>query len=57
MNKFNRFRELLLDKKAQGDFGAVYMIIIFAIVALLLILVVKPMFRDSQDIIKKAPVS
>ena len=50
-------RELLIDEKAAGDFGAVYMILIFAIAALLLVLIVKPLYQNSQSAIPKAPSS
>jgi hypothetical protein len=46
--------ELLREEQASGDFGAVYMILIFAIAALLLILIVKPLYQSSQKAIPKA---
>jgi hypothetical protein len=47
--------ELIREERAAGDFGAVYMILIFAIAALLLVLIVKPLFQNSQKTIPKAP--
>ena len=44
-------KELLSEQKAQSDFGAVYLIIVFIIAALLLITVVKPMFKQSQQVV------
>ena len=49
--------ELLREENASGDFGAVYMILVFAIAALLLVLVVKPLYQNSQKTIPKAPAS
>lgn len=45
-----------LDEKGQGEWGSVYLLIIFAIAALLLIALVKPMFKQSQEIVKRMPV-
>jgi len=50
-------KELFREEKAAGDFGAVYMILIFAIAALLLVLIVKPLFQNSQKTIPKAPAA
>ncbi len=44
---------LLREESASSDFGAVYMILIFAIAALLLILIVKPMYQSAQKTIPK----
>jgi len=49
--------ELFLEERAAGDFGAVYMILIFAIAALLLVLVVKPLYQGAAKTIPKAPAS
>jgi len=47
---------LLKEEKAASDFGAVYMILVFAIVALLLVVLVKPMFQNAQkNVPKSAP--
>ncbi|MDD4251111.1 MAG: hypothetical protein PHX27_02875 [Candidatus ainarchaeum sp.] len=44
---------LLNEESGAGDFGAVYMILVFAIAALALILVVKPMYQNAQKSIPK----
>lgn len=44
-----------LDEKGQSEWSSIYLIIIFAIAALLLIALVKPMFKSSQDIVKTYP--
>ena len=46
-------RSLLREESASSDFGAVYLILVFAIVALLLIVIVKPMFQQAQKSIPK----
>ncbi len=45
-----------LDERAQGEWSSIYLIIIFIIAALLLIALVKPMFKNSQEIVKNQPV-
>jgi hypothetical protein len=44
---------LLMEENAAGDFGAVYIILVFAIVALALVVVVKPMYKSAQKSIPK----
>jgi competence protein ComGC len=44
---------LMNEENAAGDFGAVYMILVFAIVALALVVVVKPMYKSAQKSIPK----
>ena len=53
----NSMKGLLKEEQASGDFGAVYMILIFAIAALLLVLVVKPLYQGAAKTIPKAPAS
>jgi predicted PurR-regulated permease PerM len=43
------------ETKAEGDFSSVYLILVFAIAALLLIFLIKPMFRQSQTLVKQVP--
>ncbi|MCX6800800.1 MAG: hypothetical protein NTZ73_01275 [Candidatus Diapherotrites archaeon] len=50
---FKRIKELFREEGASSDFGAVYLILVFAIVALLLILIAKPMFQQAQKNIPK----
>ena len=42
------------EERAQGEWSSLYMLIVLIIAALVLIAVVKPMFRQSQEIVKKA---
>ncbi|MFH1696283.1 MAG: hypothetical protein ABH854_00030 [Candidatus Diapherotrites archaeon] len=44
-----------LDDRGQGEWSSVYLLIIFAIAALLLIALIKPMFKHSQDIVSRLP--
>lgn len=44
--------ELFSENKAQSEWSSVYMLIVLIIAALLLIAVIKPMFQQSQDIVK-----
>jgi len=55
--RFPKCLRLLKEESASSDFGAVYMILVFAIVALLLVLIVKPMFQSAQKNIPKATPS
>lgn len=49
MNFKQELKRLWLDKRAQGDSAStLYMLIIIAIVALVLIVVIKPMFNSSM---------
>ncbi|MBU0635621.1 hypothetical protein KKE06_01195 [Candidatus Micrarchaeota archaeon] len=41
-------KELLKEKRSQGEWNAMYMLIVLIIAALLLITVIKPMFKQSQ---------
>jgi competence protein ComGC len=47
------FREMLKDQRAQSEWSSVYMLVILIIAALLLITVIKPMFRQSQQVVKQ----
>ncbi len=42
------------EERAQSEWSSVYMLVVLIIAALLLIAVIKPMFRQSQQIVKKA---
>ncbi len=48
------FEEIFSEESAASDFGAVYMVLVFAIVALALIMIVKPMYQNAQKSIPKA---
>ncbi|MBI4052698.1 MAG: hypothetical protein HY394_01540 [Candidatus Diapherotrites archaeon] len=45
------FSELLSEERAQGEWSSLYMLIVLIIAALVLVSVVKPMFRQSQKIV------
>ncbi len=49
-------RSLWSESRAQGEFNSLYTILVLIIAALLLITVVKPMFRQSQSLAQKTPV-
>ncbi|MDO8628059.1 MAG: hypothetical protein Q7K42_06335 [Candidatus Diapherotrites archaeon] len=46
------FKKLFSETRAQGDWNSVYMLIVLAIAAVLVITLIKPMFRQSQTIVK-----
>jgi len=46
-------KEFLREERAQSEWSSVYMLIVMVIAALVLIAVIKPMFRQSQQIVKK----
>lgn len=48
-----RITDFLRDEKAQSEFSSLYMLIVLVIAALLIITLVKPMFRQSQKIVSK----
>ena len=47
-------KQLLTDTRAQSEWSSVYMLVVLVIAALVLIAVIKPMFRQSQQVVKKA---
>jgi competence protein ComGC len=44
--------KLLLEKRAQSEWNSLYMLIVLIIVALILITIIKPMFKQSQQVVK-----
>ncbi len=42
-----------LDEKGQSEWSSIYLLIVFAIAALLMIALVKPMFQQSQKIVEQ----
>jgi hypothetical protein len=50
------FNKFLKEKKAQGNTNTLYMILIAAIVAVILIGVIKPMFSKGTSVAKSQPV-
>ncbi len=54
-NFSKKIKAIINDERAQGEGGALYMLLIVAIVAVVLIAVVKPMFNNSlKTSVKKA---
>jgi hypothetical protein len=49
-------RSIWNETRAQGEFNSLYTILVLIIAALLLITVVKPMFRNSQKLVQKTPI-
>lgn len=45
-------QKLLSEQRAGSDFSSVYLILVFAIAALLLIFLIKPMFQKSATLVK-----
>jgi competence protein ComGC len=48
-----QLEKLFAQKRCQSEWGSLYMLIVLIIAALLLIAVVKPMFKQSQQVIKE----
>ena len=44
---------VFLEENGDGNFGTIYMLLVFAIAALLLVLIVKPMYQQAQKTIPK----
>ena len=44
------------DERAQSEWNSVYLLIVFAIAAILVIALIKPMFKQSQEIVQRQPV-
>ncbi|VVB99290.1 Uncharacterised protein [uncultured archaeon] len=53
---FSGLKRLLREERCQSEWNSVYMLIVFIIAAILIIALVKPMFKQSQDIVKEQPV-
>lgn len=45
--------DILAEERAQSEWSSVYMLVILIIAALLLVSVIKPMFRQSQKIVQR----
>jgi hypothetical protein len=52
-NSKSFFNEFASEESGASDFGTIYMILIFAIAALLLILIVKPIFSNATQTVSK----
>ncbi|MCX6802723.1 MAG: hypothetical protein NT067_06455 [Candidatus Diapherotrites archaeon] len=46
-------RDFFAEERAQGEWSTIYMLLVLVIVALALILLVKPMFKQSQKVVAK----
>ncbi len=53
---FHGFGKFLAEERAQSEWNSVYLLIIFAIAAILIIALIKPMFKQSQDIVNSQPI-
>ena len=53
VDKFTKKDSILFEDSGAGDFGSIYMLLVFAIAALLLVVVVKPIFSSTQKTIAK----
>jgi len=47
----------LKDKKGQGEWNTLYIILILAIATVVLIAVVKPMFKGAEKVVASQPVA
>jgi len=47
---------ILSQERGQSEWNSVYLLIIFIIVAILIIALIKPMFKNSQEIVKNEPL-
>lgn len=50
------FSQLLSEERAQSEWNSVYLLIVFIIAAILVIALIKPMFKQSQEIVNNEPV-
>ncbi|HLC78923.1 MAG TPA: hypothetical protein VJG83_00700 [archaeon] len=48
--------KMLKEERAQSEWNSVYLLIVFIIAAILIIALIKPMFKQSQDIVNNEPV-
>lgn len=46
-------KELFSEEDGDSNFGSIYMILVFAIAALALVAIVKPMYQSAQKTIPK----
>ena len=49
-------RELFSEQRAQSEWNSIYLLIVFVIAAILVIALIKPMFKQSQEIVKRQPI-
>ena len=48
----NSFSRLLSEEKAESEWSSIYLLLVFIIAALLIIALIKPMFRKSQEVVQ-----
>ncbi|MCH7902151.1 hypothetical protein IIC68_00175 [archaeon] len=53
---FKHFKKFLQEERAQGEWNSVYLLIVFVIAAILIIALIKPMFKQSQEIVQRQPI-
>jgi len=51
-----RLKELIFEERAQSEWNSVYLLIVFIIAAILIIALIKPMFKQSQEIVQRQPI-
>lgn len=56
MTFFDGFREFLAEERAASEWSSLYMLIVVAIAAVLIISLIKPMFKSSQQVVAQSPV-
>lgn len=50
------FKKMLKEERAQSEWNSVYLLIVFVIAAILIIALIKPMFKQSQEIVQRQPI-
>jgi len=46
-------KNILIEEKAQSEWSALYLLLVFIIAALVLLAIVKPMFQQAQKTVTK----
>lgn len=46
------FSRLLAEERAESEWSSIYLLLVFVIAALILIALIKPMFRKSQEVVQ-----
>ncbi|HIH21830.1 MAG: hypothetical protein J4478_01120 [Candidatus Diapherotrites archaeon] len=50
------FAKFLKEEAADSEWSSIYLLLVFIIAALLLVALIKPMFRKSQEVVAKPVV-
>jgi len=53
MGALNSVKSFLAEERAQGEWSTIYMLLVLIIVALILISIVKPMFKQSEKVVSR----